>query len=145
MRCVIAITGASGCMYGIRILQEIKEEKMLFINQLITTLLGLILLFKPRGENDLVILSIFWSVWAIMRESEEICEKVFNNLNNKIVSFFNFAESVVVIFFSIMLILNPTEYHLHLHIILLGIELILEVLFPLLNYIETKFKANKTH
>lgn len=34
MRCVIAITGASGCMYGIRILQELKEEKILVMSEM---------------------------------------------------------------------------------------------------------------
>ncbi len=34
MRYVVAITGASGCMYGIRLLQELPGEKMLVISKM---------------------------------------------------------------------------------------------------------------
>ena len=32
-----------------------------------------------------------------------------------------------------MMVLEPTEHHAHVHIILLGVELILEVMFPIFN------------
>ena len=34
VRYVIAITGASGCMYGIRLLQELKGEKILVMSKM---------------------------------------------------------------------------------------------------------------
>jgi len=112
--------------------KEIKEEKMLLTNQILTLLLGLILLFMPQTENNIIVLSVLWSVWAITRESEEINEKVLKNLDCKVTAVLNFAESVVVIVFSVLLILNPSEHHLHSHLLLLGAELILEVVLPVL-------------
>ena len=34
VRYVIAITGASGCMYGIRLLQELKGERILVMSKM---------------------------------------------------------------------------------------------------------------
>lgn len=139
------LIGGVMAFYGIEestiiiIKKEVKKERGEIISSLITLLLGIILVFIVRGsESEIVAISILWSVWAIMRESEEINEKVLKNLDCKITSFVNFIESVVVIIYSIMLIANPTHHHLNSHLILLGIELILEVIWPQLNALEKK-------
>lgn len=123
--------------------KEFKEEKILFLNSIITLFLGLLVIFMPETTNSLVVLSVLWSVWAIMRESEEIFEKVLKNWNCKVTSILNLLESLVVIVFSVMLILNPSEHHLHSHVILLGIELILEETFPLLTNLEANLIQKK--
>ena len=41
----------------------------------------------------------------------------------------NVLESVVVIILSVGMIITPSIHHAHLHIIILGIELILEIAF----------------
>ncbi|MBQ6979211.1 MAG: hypothetical protein IJR66_04870 [Clostridia bacterium] len=131
------LIGGVMAFYGIEetaliiIRKEVKEERGEIISSLITLLLGIVLVFIVRGsESEIVAISILWSVWAIMRESEEINEKVLNHLDCKITSSINFIESVVVIVYSIMLIANPTHHHLNSHLILLGVELILEVIWP---------------
>jgi predicted amidohydrolase YtcJ len=40
-----------------------------------------------------------------------------------------------------MLIAEPGIHHAHIHVILLGIELILEVLWPYFDELESKIKA----
>ena len=52
-------------------------------------------------------------------------------MTHKRPAFISFIESVVVIILSIEMIVDPVEHHAHIHIILLGIELILEVIFPI--------------
>lgn len=62
MRCVIAITGASGCMYGIRILQEIKEEKILIMSEMAKKII-----LKETGYS--------------VKEVEEMADVVFDDSN----------------------------------------------------------------
>lgn len=62
MRCVIAITGASGCMYGIRILQEIKEEKILIMSEMAKKIIP-----KETGYS--------------VKEVEEMADVVFDDSN----------------------------------------------------------------
>ena len=52
-------------------------------------------------------------------------------------------ESIVVIVFSVLMIAHPTEHHAHTHIYLLGIELLLEVIFPQLYGLWYKKHPNK--
>ncbi len=138
---VITFYGIEGIIM-MTIKGEIKEEPVMFMNASVTLILGVIVLFFTTGsENMLVIVSVLWSVWAIMRESEEISEKVLPNLNFKITSAINLLESVAVILFSVLLIITPVEHHVHSHIILLGIELILEVTWPLFIKLEKKLNA----
>ena len=65
-------------------------------------------------------------------DSNEV-EKAIEKSNSLVLSIVNIIESIVVIVFSVMLIFSPTEHHAHFHIILLGIELILEVVFPVID------------
>ena len=73
---------------------------------------------------------------------EEIFEKVIEGIKeHPITSLINFAESVVVIIFSIGLITIEEEELVEdalKHVYLLGVELILEVLWPHLAKIEEK-------
>ena len=73
---------------------------------------------------------IIWGTWSILREGDEITECVVR-MTHKRPAFISFIESVVVIILSIEMIVDPVEHHAHIHIILLGIELILEVIFPI--------------
>lgn len=144
------LVGGIICFYGIEgiiltlVEGEVKEELTRFMNQLITLLLGIIVLFLVReSEHMIEIVSVLWSVWAIMRESEEINEKVLPNLDCIETAVINCAESIVVIVFSVMLIINPGKHHIHSHIILLGVELILEVIWPLFMKLERLLKNKK--
>ena len=76
--------------------------------------------------------------------SDKIKEKAIEQSNSLVIAIINVIESIVLIVFSILLIFSPTEHHAHVHIILLGIELMLEVIFPVLDEIFYKmFNKNK--
>lgn len=144
------LVGSIMCYYGLEavvkilINKNIKQEAMNFFNGEITILLGIIVLTRIGKMSDsIVIVGILWAVWAIMRESEEIFVKVVKIWDHKIIAFINLLESLVVIYFSVSLMLNPIEHHIFVHVILLGIELILEILFELyIDIIEAKDKKN---
>ncbi|MBP5342726.1 hypothetical protein J6Y73_02230 [bacterium] len=143
------LVGSVMLLYGIEdsilklALKEFKEEIGKSLDNLLIIMLGIILFFLNKPEQFAVV-CIIWSTWSILREEWEIKEKAIENSKSLIISIVNVIESIVVIIFSVMLIFNPTEHHAHAHIILLGIELILEVLFPLLDDIFGKvFKKSE--
>ena len=82
---------------------------------------------------------IMWATWSILRESYEIkeiaCE--LKNLPPKILSG---VESIVVIVFSILLLIEPGEHHAMIHLYLLLVELVVSPLTPLLDELLTKKK-----
>lgn len=82
-------------------------------------------------DNEVVPICIVWGTWSILREAKEITEDL-HRIAHKGPGFISIIESLVVIALSITMIMNPTKHHAHVHIILLGIELILEVTFPYL-------------
>ncbi len=91
-----------------------------------------VLLFLSNG--DIVKVCVIWGVWAIIRESREMIRALINREKHEL-AFLDVIESVVVIVLSIIMILSPTEHHATVHLIILGIELILEVTFPILEEI----------
>lgn len=116
----------------------IHRAKALHVEQalsaVLTTLLGILLIFPIRRMPEcLTVTCVVWAIWAIMREAEEITEKVIMNREHPPVALLNAAESVAVIVLSVMLLLHPGAHHAHTHLVLLGIELILEVLWQPLN------------
>ena len=101
-----------------------------FIYTMITHVLLAVVLFIV--VNNLTTVCLVWAVWTILREGNEIAESIHRIMKGK-AGFINITESVVVIVFAFMMILEPTEHHAHVHIIILGIELLLEAVFPYLN------------
>ena len=93
--------------------------------------------------NDLQKICVIWGVWAIIREGREMIEALVN-IRKNILAFVDMIESIVVIVLSAMMILNPTHHHATVHLILLGIELILEVTFPLLEEFVQSKKTKKS-
>ena len=93
--------------------------------------------------QELRTVCVLWSVWSIMRESEEIFEKCFDHWKkHPVTSLINLAESIVVIVFSLLLIVakNHEELleHTYAHVILLGVELIIEVIWEYVGDLEAK-------
>lgn len=128
---------------------EVKKEPIKFLNALINILLAVIMIFLIEGNGwEVRIACTIWCIWSIMREGEEIFEKVLEGIKkHPITSAINFAESVVVIIFSIgLLTVEPHELveHTLKHVYLLGVELILEVVWPYLAYLEEKLFCKKT-
>ncbi|MBO4263018.1 MAG: hypothetical protein J5903_04470, partial [Clostridia bacterium] len=69
-----------------------------------------------------------------VRESEEMTEALKRVVGKK-PGIINIAESITVIVLSVGMIITPSFHHAHLHIIILGIELILEIVFASLEYL----------
>ena len=140
---IIAIYGLEGILLPI-FTKKIKAERVEMLNGAINLLIAVIMIFLLEGHPDeLRIVCVLWCVWSIMREGVEIYEKVVEGLrNHPITSTINLAESIIVIVFSIMLITakdaHELEHHAHAHVILLGIELIIEVIWVYVGEFEAR-------
>ena len=82
--------------------------------------------------DDIVKICLVWAVWSILREGKELSECI-HRISHKKMGILNAVESIVIIVFSFTMILEPGEHHAHVHVIILGIELMLEVIFPIMN------------
>ena len=107
----------------------------------VNLLIGLAILLV---KDEISTICIIWAVWSILREGVELTECL-HKIAHKKPGFINMAESIVVIIFSFTMILNPTLHHAHTHIIILGIELILEIFFPQMDAFYAKYIAHTTH
>ena len=88
-------------------------------------LIGIILFVV---SYDIIKVCLVWGVWSILRESKEMAEAI-TKLSARKTEIINVVESVIIIALSFTMILEPNESHAYLHIILLGIELVIVVLF----------------
>ena len=140
---IIAIYGLEGILLPV-FTHKVKAEKIEMLNGGINVLIAIIMIFFLEGHPyELRIVCVLWSLWSIMREGVEIFDKGFVGIrNHPITSAINIAESVVVIVFSIMLITahdaHELEHHAHAHVILLGIELIIEVIWVYVGEFEAR-------
>ena len=131
---IIAIYGLEGVLLPV-FTHKIKAEKIEMLNGGIDILIAVIMIFFLKDNpHKLRIVCVLWSLWSIMREGVEIFDKGFVGIrNHPVTSAINIAESIIVIVFSVMLICaknaHELEHHAHAHVILLGIELIIEVIW----------------
>ena len=88
-------------------------------------LIGIILFLV---SDDVIKVCLVWGVWSIIRESKEMAEAI-DKLSKRKLSVINIIESVAVIALSFLMIIEPNESHAHLHVLLLGAELVIVVLF----------------
>lgn len=101
------------------------KEGTRFFDALILLILALVL-FLVRDDFEKCM--IIFGAWMILGEGREITDCVMVLKNNKY-ALLDVAESIGVIIMSILLILNPTEHHAHIHVFILGAELLAEVAF----------------
>ena len=139
---IIAIYGFEGVILPIAT-KKVKQEKIEMLNGGINILIAIIMIFfLEKHPYELRTVCILWSLWSIMREGVEIFDKGFVGIkNHPITSAINIAESIVVIVFSIELICatdETLEHHAHAHVILLGIELIIEVIWVYVGEFEAR-------
>ena len=77
---------------------------------ILTILFGIITIFVIKdNEYEFIILCVLWSSWSIVREFNEIKEKVVEEKNNKITALLNFIESIVVIILSVLFLIRLIE------------------------------------
>ncbi len=111
-----------------------REEGSELLNACITVFLGVIVFFRiGKHEDELVITCTIWAIWSILREGEEIYKKIVRHVHNVPVIVLNAIESVAVVVLSLELLMEAGVHHVHMHVLLLGAELILEAVWPLLN------------
>ena len=104
-----------------------------FFNCIIQIVFGIIILADTRIRNEYSTICIIWAVWSICREGQELAEDL-ERFKEHIPAYLNVIESIIVLVLSFMLIASPHPEHAKLHLILLGFELILGVLFPHIDY-----------
>ena len=113
-----------------------------FFNCLIQITFGIIILADPLIRENYSTICIIWAVWSICREGQELAEDM-ERFKEHIPAYLNVIESLTVLVLSFMLIANPHPEHAKLHLILLGFELILGVVFPHVDYFFVKRHAQK--
>ena len=113
-----------------------------FFNCLIQITFGIIILADPLIREKYSTICIIWAVWSICREGQELAEDM-ERFKEHIPAYLNVIESLTVLVLSFMLIANPHPEHAKLHLILLGFELILGVVFPHVDYFFVKRRAQK--
>ena len=104
----------------------------------IEVLLGTVMLLVDISYEGVCII---WATWSVLRESYEIKE-VFSELKCLAPKIISGLESLVVIVFSILLIIQPDEHSAMTHLYLLLVELLLTPFTPLLDEI-LKSKNNQ--
>ena len=138
--------GSLMLMYGIEeILFEIVFKDKHFWHKdkiylgFIEIVFGIVLLCSPLNVE---VTCVIWATWSIVRESFEIKELV-TEIKSWTLTIISGIESIAVIVFSVMLILEPGEHHAMIHMYLLLFELVLTPLIPLLDEILLERKAKK--
>ena len=128
--------GALMLLYGVdAIVYEIILHRKGFIRAsrtylgLVELIFGVVLLASPLLFQYVCII---WATWSIIRESYEIKEIVVD-LKMWIPRILSLTESITVIVFSVLLILNPEQHHSTIHMCLLTAELILNPLVLLID------------
>ena len=129
------IVGSAILLYGLDMtFRGVVERRLFGENYLFFGALSQFLiaaaLFAVSGSIESV--CVIWAVWSILREGKEMSESLHRVFNKK-PGLLNIAESVVIIVFSFMMMMEPSEHHASFHIYLLGIELILEIVFMFVN------------
>ncbi len=116
-------------------IKGVVKEDSSFFEGLVLILLSLIMMLYV--EDNFVICLVIWAVWNLIREGREISISV-KRLIKRQPGLFNILESIIIIVLSTELILEPVAHHAHVHIFLLGVELLLEVLFQIYNILIIK-------
>ena len=128
--------GALMLLYGLEeILFEFIYDRKKILHKskaylgLVEIILGAFTLIAPV---EFTAVCVIWATWSIMRESYEIKEIV-GELKHWIPRILSGVESIIIMVFSLMLILEPGHHHALIHMYLLIAELVLSPLVPLLD------------
>lgn len=134
---------------GLMILYAVEEILFIIIHHIhhilhedkvylgfIELLLGIVLMCVNLSYESVCII---WATWSILRESYEIKE-IACELKHIVPKIVSGVESLVIIIFSILLIIEPGEHHAMIHLYLLLAELVIAPLTPLLDELLMKKK-----
>jgi len=106
--------------------KEIMSESTKFYSDIVLILLSILIMVVIRDNIEYTL--IIWGVWSILDEGDHLRECALR-IRHKRPAFLHLAEIIAVIVLSSIMIIEPLEHHAHIHVYLLGIEMILEVVF----------------
>lgn len=134
------LVGGIVCLYAAEDLIVLICKKLFFqdSNHLFDDLAQLfiaIILFLV--SSDIIKVCLVWGVWSILRECKDMAEAIDKFSKNRL-QIINVIESVTIIVLSFLMILEPNEEHAGFHVILLGIELVVVVMFCFLEIWSSK-------
>ncbi len=118
--------------------KEFWKQERVFLGYL-EILLGGVLVFSPLTIETVCII---WASWSILKHSFEIRELVVE-IASWTLTIISGIESIVIIVFSVMLILEPGEHHALMHLYLLLVELFLTPFVPLMDELFKHFHESK--
>lgn len=137
---------------GLMILYAVEEILFIIIHHIhhilhedkvylgfIELILGIVLMCVNVSYESVCII---WATWSILRESYEIKE-IACELKHIVPKIISGVESLVIIIFSILLIIEPGEHHAMIHLYLLLAELVIAPLTPLLDELLMKKKKKE--
>ena len=135
------VVGSFIILYGLDIVLQSIIRKDIFKKTTglplgVTNIIIGVILYLWYGNIQSI--CIVWAIWSILREGVETQEAL-GHREKTIVTYFNFTESLVVIVLSIILAIHPSEEHVYFHLLILGLEQIFEVLFPVLDKLALKY------
>lgn len=117
------------------IVEMLHEKKYAHLAGAVIQIVIAVLMFLTAKDVERI--CVIWGVWSIIRESRELTEALLH-IKVRRMAVVDIAESVIVLVLSAFLVMEPGEHHAFVHLIVLGIELILEILFPLLEQLLQK-------
>ena len=143
--------------YGVEevILTLFKSKKHYEIRTLywniVEVIIGLTLIvFVETGDIEVTyaVVCVGWAIWAILRETHELCEASIELKENKliackIVAILNLVESLALIALSLAMLIEPGAHHARIHLYFLSVELFTKVLFPIVNDIAKRLSERK--
>jgi len=88
---------------------------------IIEIFIGLIMIFKINNYEDVCVI---WAIWSIFRESFQI-QEIFEKKIKLLPAILMAVETLVVLSFSTMMLIEPGEHQARFHAYLLVIELLL--------------------
>ncbi len=132
------LVGGIVLAYGLEeLVFSLKEKEWKESSEGVLQLILAGLLFATA--DSIVSVCIIWGVWSIVREMREMTGAILR-LRKELFGIVNILESLVVIFLSATMVLEPTHHHAHTHVIILAIELILEIVFPVISILLARRK-----
>lgn len=127
------LVASSMILFALGLVAEIFQEKkdknlFLILRASILALLGLFVLIPLKHISDSIkTICYVWAIWSLIREGIQTYLNVRKNYKEiPITSILGIIESIILVIFSILLLVEPGLHHAYSHVLLLGVEFVLE-------------------
>ncbi len=100
------------------------------------------ILIMTACAHDFEAICIIWATISIVNGGRSLVKSLFDIKKSKIINIIGFLLAILSIVLSIFLIINPLE-HVTTHIILLGLEIILDGVRIILRKYKNKYQINE--